>query len=153
MTIAINFETVVESIAALDIAGVTIYTPDNVPETASKADLPCLLPQGENFVDDDRVVPMSFGGGGTASMDYTYRLNYVYLHAPATVSIQSLNKNMMPMLSKVFSIIETILANDDIAGAVDMSLDSVPTRGVITHPDGNEFWGAFINLRVLEHIQ
>lgn len=153
MTIAINFETVVNSIADLDIAGVTIYHPDNAPTTGSKAKLPCLVPQGENFVDDDKDERMSFGGGGTASMDYSYRLNYVYLHSPATAGIDSLQKNLMPMLKKVFEIVETILSNDDITGAVDMKLDGIPTRGVIQHPDGGEYWGAMISLRILEQIQ
>lgn len=152
MTITLQFVAIADAISELVIDGVTIYKLDEVPLFGSKAKLPCLFPQPEDFIDDEQFELVSFGGGGTGAMDFSYRMNYVLLYAKATVSVQTL-RNIHPMYLCIIEVLKAIFGNDDISGSVNMTLETLQTKGLIRDPDGNEYWGALIGLRVEEQIQ
>lgn len=151
MTITCQLETVAASIAALSISGMNIKGIDNIPQSANGL-TPLLIPQPNDFVTNLSPTRVSFGGGGTAKMDLTYTLHYVYLHAEAGSGL-STYAVYAGLIANFVAIIEAILENDDISGAVDMELGNVGDIGIISDPSDNEFWGVLFELNILEHVQ
>lgn len=151
MTVSIGFSTVTGSIAALSISGVTIKDIDEIPEDVAML-TPILFPQPAGFITDIAPEFVSFGSNGAAKMDLTYTLNYVYLHAPVGSGINALAP-YAGMIMKLANIFVEIMSNDAITGAVDVRLGSLPNLGVVTAPNDEDYWGALITLRILEHIQ
>lgn len=151
MTITSQFATIANSIAALNIPGVTIKDIDNIPDSASML-TPLLIPQPNDFITDLSATFQTFGTGGTAKMDMNYTMNYVYLHAEAGSGL-STYEIYAGLISKLSAIIEEILANDKINGLVDFQLRTIGNIGVISDPADNEFWGALVSFRVLEFAQ
>lgn len=153
MTIDIQVLTLTSSIAALTVTGVKIYDVDEIPATGSKVELPAFFPQPADFITGFTAERITFGSNGTAKIDVNYVLHYVYLHSKATIGLKSLPENNKPMLQILLEILKVILANDAMDGAVDVQIDGVPNISQISDPDGNQWWGALVDLRVLEYAQ
>ena len=151
MTIALHPLTVSASIAALSISGVTIKDVDEIPDSAAML-CPLIVPRPNDFITNIQAVRQSFGGGGTARIDFTYTLNYAFLFCEAG-SGQGAFAPYDGLLTKLVTILETMLTNDDISGAVDMTLESIGEIGVISDPSNNSFWGVHFSIRCLEHAQ
>ena len=151
MTINVQFDTVANSISALSINGVNIHDIDDIPESA-EMQTPMLIPQPNGFVSDIGPQFQSYGSGGTAKIDLSYTLNYVYLHAPigSGISTYDIYKGL---LTNVIAIFEAIFANDAPDGAIDLQLSTLSDIGTVTDPAGAEYWGILFSLRVLEHVQ
>lgn len=151
MTVTVSFSTVTNSIAALSVSGVTIKDVDEIPEDVAML-TPILFPQPSGFITDVSPEFQSFGSNGTAKMDLGYTLNYVYLHAPVGSGVNAFAP-YAGMITKLAAIFVAIMSNDAITGAVDVRLNSLPNLGVVTTPNDEDYWGALISLRVLEHVQ
>jgi len=151
MTITIGFSTVANSIAALSISGVKVLDIDEITTSGSMI-CPVLFPQPDNFVTNMAVERMSVGSGGTALMNMTYNLNYVYLHAEVGSGLSAF-EIYTGLITNLALIIKTLLQNDNITGAVDMEVNDIGELGVITDPAGNNYFGVLFSLSILEFIQ
>lgn len=152
MTIANSLLTVADSISKISVSGVTVLDADQLPESALSR-LPVLFLQPENPISDVTFERVSFGGGGTAKMDFTYTLNYRLLYS-VVGSGGGLLANYSQMLAKVELILEAIFANDNLTGAVDVQLAGMNTNGPFTDPAGEIMYhGAEFSLRIMEQAQ
>ena len=152
MTIDCKLNTVTASIAALSISGVKIRNIDSVPESAAML-CPVLFPRPNEFVTDIEFTRESQGGGGTALMNFSYTLNYVYCHAPIGSGLGGLFSVYSALITKIILILEKMFASDNLSGAIDLQVISVSNVGPVADPAGNQYHGVEIGLRVLEFIQ
>ena len=151
MTITIGFTTVADSISKLTVTGVTMKDIDQVPDSAQML-CPIMFPQPDNFVTNINVERVTVGSGGTAKMDMTYTLNYVFLQAEIGSGISAFSA-YSNIIGNLATIIGVILANDNITGAVDLTLNTIGEIGAITDPAGNQYWGVLFSFNVLEFVQ
>jgi len=150
MAIALGLETVLTSIANLTVTDVQIRDIDEVPD-AGEFRTSMLFPDPEGFITAFNVRRDSTGGGGTALMTVTYTLNYRFIFVPAG-SLRNLANIYGNLAAKLIAIIEEMLENDDIAGAVDMEVQEIPTIGAVTDPSGTTWHGCTLSLRVTEFV-
>jgi hypothetical protein len=151
MTIALSPDTVADSIAAINISGVTIKSIDTIPPTGNMI-MPVLFPQPGGFITDIDVSRESFGTGGIAATNFMYTLHYVFLFAELGSGISQLDP-YSPLIEKLKTVWETIITNDAVTGLVDMELAGVEGLGQVEDPSGNQFWGCLFSLRCLEFAQ
>ena len=151
MTITIGFTTVADSISKMTVTGVTMKDIDKIPD-AGQMICPVMFPQPHGFVTGTSVERMSLGGGGTALMDMSYVLNYVYLHAETGTGVSSFDV-YSGIITNLAVIIKAILTNDNITGCVDMELNTIGEIGTVVDPAGNSFWGVLISFKILEQVQ
>jgi hypothetical protein len=150
MTVDVKFGRVIEAISQLTISGISIKDVDEIPENPEMV-LPVLFLNPDDPINTIEPVVQSFGSLGTAKLDMTYTLNYLYLHGKVGTSL-SLSSVLPGLLDAVALILETIFSNDVVDGAVDLA-NSTMQIGVITGPNGAQFHGATFSFRVLEHVQ
>lgn len=150
MTITVAFATVADSIAGLTYTGITAKDIDQIPDNAELL-CPIFFPQPNDFVMDIQSTFQSFGSNGTAKIDLSYTLNYVYLHCK-TGGIGAFEANA-GLIANIAVIVKAILSNDAITGAVDIVPQTIQSIGVVEDPAGNQFWGALFSFRVLEFSQ
>ena len=151
MTVTVHLESIVTAIAGLSVSGVTIKDINAIPDAATGL-CPILIPQPNNFVTDITPTTQSLGFNGGAKLDVSYSLHYVYLHAEAGSGINTYSV-YSGLIAKLVDILEAILSNDVVNGAVDMKIESIGNIGVIEDPAGNEFWGVLFSVRVMEFAQ
>ena len=151
MTITVSLATITESISNLDIQGVTVKDIDSIPDSA-KLLCPLLIPNPTRFITNISTSRESTGGGGSALMNMDYTLNYIYLHCQAPGGISNFS-NYAGLVDNLVHIIEAILENDDIAGAVDMTFGDIDRIDTIQDPAGNEFLGVMFSVRIKEFTQ
>jgi len=146
MTINMQIETITNAIEALSVSGVVIRDIDNVPEHVRLSG-PILFPRPNEFITDIEFTRVSQGGGGTAQMNVSYTLNYVYCHAPIGSGVGG--------LASVYSgmILEKLFASDNPTGAIDMTVESISNVAVVSDPAGNQYNGVEIGLRITEFLQ
>ena len=151
MTITVGFVGVADSIGSLSISGVTMRDIDQIPDTGAMI-CPVMFPQPDDFITGVTVERKSFGSGGTAKMDMTYTMNYVFLLAETGSGISAMDA-YSDLITKIALIVKTILTNDDIANAVDMEFEGISSIGAVIDPSGNSYWGALMSFSVLEFVQ
>ena len=151
MTITVGFTTVADSISKISVSGITMKDIDQVPDSAQML-CPIMFPQPDNFITNINVERVTVGSGGTAKMDMTYTLNYVFLQAEmgAGISAFSMYSNIV---SNLAAILVKIFASDNITGAVDLTLNSIGEIGTISDPSGNQYWGVLLSFNILEFVQ
>jgi len=146
MTLAIT--TVVDSIAALTIAGVKICALDNVPPSALKL-APIMFPDPANPVSGFVAEHMSFGGGSSALMDVDYDLNYIFVYCEIGAGRTGLDY-LEKLILKVQAIYDEILLIDTFAGGVDIMPTDNVKPGIVTDPAGNSYYGCLLTFHVKE---
>lgn len=151
MTLASSLTTIVTSIAGLSVSGLTIKNTDAIPEQAD-LQYPLLVPRPNEFITDLHSERTTFGINGTARVDLTYNLNYVFLYAPAGTGVSELDA-YNGMITMMVAIINAIMSNDTLSGAVDVNLDGVSGIGIIQDPANNQYWGCFWAMHVTEYVQ
>lgn len=151
MAINSQIATVADSIAGLSISGVTIKDIDQIPDSA-KLLCPLLIPQPNDYVTNLTYTRQSFGSMGAEKLDCTYSLNYIYLHCELGSGLGAYAP-YAGIISKLELILETVMSNDTITGAVDIQVGNIGSIGVINDPAGNQYWGVIFSLNVLEHSQ
>jgi hypothetical protein len=156
---AISVTTIATSIAALSVSGVTIKDLTQIPEAVYPRDCPILFPQPEPFMSDLRINRQSLGSG-TYKKDVLYTLRYVYLHQPVD-SGRGLYDIYQTMTGNVCAILDAILLNDALSGAIDITPQGVISMGLFEGPrdqrnssdqkkEGALFWGCELLFDVTE---
>ena len=146
---ALEIATVTNSIAALDVLGVTLKDVDEIP-TAAKGLGPIIIPGG-NFITDFVVERMSFGGGSTAKMNVSYTLTYRLLFAPVGAG-RGFKGVIDVMVDKLALFLDAVLAIDTFGGGIDIEIVGVTNFGVVGDPADDDYFGCDIALRVLEFV-
>ncbi len=145
---ALQITTLMDSIAALDVVGVTI-----LPEPPAEATrmTPVLFPEPLGFITDFTMVRDSFGGGSTAKMTVEYVLHYTFCYAPIGSGRTGLDI-YVDMVDKVADILDEILAIDVITGSIDVVPDPLTEFGPVLDPAGNQYLGCRMALRCQEFV-
>jgi hypothetical protein len=151
MTITVSFATVAHSIAALAVPGVTIKDIDEIPAAGSLL-CPIMFPQPSGTISGIQPVFQTVGTGGTAKIDLSYTLHYVFLECEAGSGINELAATAA-VIGHLADILEVMLANDAVIGAIDSVPESIDEIGVIEDPTGNQYWGALLSFKILEFVQ
>ena len=146
MTLAIV--TVCDSIAALDVEGVTIYDIDQIPPGVPRQ-LPALFPEPVNFVTNFTTARNTFGTTGFKTVEYD--LNYTFLFAPIGAGRTGLDL-YDDMLTKVALIVDEVLENDAITGAWDIQTQGTADFGPVPDPAGNQYLGCRLVFHVIEQL-
>lgn len=149
MTLAIA--TVVSSIAALSVTGVTIKDEDNIPEQVFDRDCPIFYPEPVDFVTGFEVERNSYGSAAQSKKTARYTLNYTFAYIPVGSGRLGLEQ-YGDMIDKAFAIIDKLIASDDLTGSVEFTPQDTVSFGVVLDPAGNAFQGCRILLRVTEFI-
>lgn len=149
MTVAVNFSTVTNSIAALSISGVTVKDIDEI--TSSRMGQKAIFaPRPENFVTGLSVTAETFGSGATRTATLAYTLNYVYYHCPLPSTLNF--ADYANVITNVAAILVALITNDTLTGAADVGVGGVSDLGAVSDPAGNMFFGCVISIRVEEYI-
>ena len=151
MTIDFKLQTVTAAIAALNIGDITVKDIDAIPDSARLL-CPLIIPNPNNFLTSITFTRASMGGAGSALMDSSYVLNYIYLHCEARSGIDNY-ASYNGLMTNLSLILEAIFGNDDINGAVDMVLDGVDRVDYIKDPAGIEYLGVMFRLKITEFVQ
>ena len=152
MTIDVNLVTVADSIAALNVSGVNVRDIDQIPESALPI-LPVLYLRPNEFITNLKWSRETYGTDATAAMNLTYVLHYHYLHA-VVGSAGSLLSVYSGLITNLIKILKAIFEDSNPDGAVDMTLVSISSVGVLTDPAGEvKYHGVEISLQVTEYIQ
>lgn len=147
---SLQIETVVSSIAELQVQDLQILRVDNVPATSSGREK-YLIPL-PNFITDFEAVRDSFGGGSTALQTVMYTLNYRLLYAPAGAGRGDVLEWVSGLTLMVGYIFDAILAVDVLEGAVDITPAGITNMGLVNAPDDRSFYGCDIAVRVTEFV-
>lgn len=149
---SIALETVTNSVAALSMAGVKFYDLDEIPSSGDLQRSPAVFPNPGAFVSQLTVERDSFGPPADARKTITYILNYVFTFAPVGTE-RSLKSGYPLMVGYAVDILDAIVAADDMAGAIDVTPSIAGGFGVVTTPDGTQYLGCLIELRVMEFVR
>lgn len=142
--------TVAKSIAGLEVPGLTIKNIDEIPPDCTKL-VPVLIPEPLNYVTNFVTTRDSFGPSETAQKTVEYDLNYSYLFCPVSAGRTGLD--YYDEMVEIFEeITDEILDNDDISGAVDMSIQGVANFGPLPDPAGNMYLGSQLVLHIIEYL-
>lgn len=144
---ALAISTICDSIKALSITGLKIYDLDDFPDQADTRSQAVLMPRPDNFVTDFNVVRDSTNGLKTA----TYTLNYILLYDVVGMS-RKLSDDWSDMIEMLFSVLDKIISNDNLSGAVDITPRGIGSIGPLSDPAGEIHHGAEIALIVTEFI-
>ena len=146
---ALAFDTVANSIAALSVTGLTIKDIDEIPP---KVDIraPTLIPLPD-YVTDFDVDLDSFGGGSTAKMTVTYTLGYRMCYKPAGSGRDDL-EYYDDMIKLVADFLDAVLAIETLTGAIDIMPLEVVNMGLVNDPADNSYVGCDIRLMVQEFV-
>ena len=147
---AINPVGVADSISKLSVTDVTIWDLDQMKNEVQGRDCTVVMPAPIWFAFDD-TERVNLGTGTSARWDFAYILSYRLFYKEVGTE-RNLGHLIPGLATKTFAFIDAIFANDSITGAIDMELASTPIFGVVEDPTGKAFWGADIDIRVLEFI-
>ena len=159
MTIVINYETIATAIANLTIVNgetggptnITIKDLNNIP-TGGRGLCPIMFPNPRNPIRDVKPLRATTGGAGSALMNLTYKIPYIYLHCEAG-SGTSGYEGYIGCVRNFFLIVKSILENDNINGAVDLTFSDLGAIDIIKDPTGKEYLGLMFSLEVTEFVQ
>ena len=140
--------TVCESIAALDVNGVTIKDLAHVPPDATRL-TPVLFPEPLKPLGNLVTTRMSFGGGSSALADAEYDLNYLFLYCPIGSGRTGLDY-LADRMKKINAIWDAILSVDILEGAVDITLSGDVVWSDIADPAGNTYQGCSLTVHIKE---
>jgi hypothetical protein len=151
MTIEIKLKAIADAISGLTITGVNMFDIDHIPLNCIDS-CPAFFPVPNGFVTDFHTSRESLGDDSTRKINVVYVLNYRYLHAP--IGSGSTLENYAGILSNMVTIVEVVLGNTSLGGAIDIDEPVVSDIGAMTDLAGqNQYHGVDIALRVLEFVQ
>lgn len=146
---ALALSTITDSISKLSVTGLTIYDIDEIPEAAER-DVPCMYPEGIDFITNMTTSTAAFGLGAGSRWDIEYDLNYTLLYAPAGSGRGY--EQFAPMMVLAFKVVDAILAIATISGAVTLRFNGMSGSPIVSDPAGNSFWGVRLSFHVLEFV-
>ncbi len=148
MAINVQIATVADSISKLSISGVTIKDINEL--SSSWKSLPNVLyPRPDNFVTDIALTPVELT---KSKYDLRYTLNYRFLN------IQLGNDAVLfagyaTLIAKIVLIVNAIVTNHNLTGAIDVSFSGITAIGALPDPAGNVYHGADFSIDVLEYLE
>ena len=148
---SLSAATIADSISKLSVSGVTIKDVDQIPNEVTQYDVPVMFPEPLNFITDFEVIRDSFGADSLAKKTAAYTLNYTFCHS-LVGSGRLLSDVYDDMVAKAELILDAIIANSTITGAVDIEPLNISNFGVVLDPAGHSFHGCQIQVRVMEFI-
>ena len=148
---ALQADTIATAIAGLTVSGVSIKDLDEIPESVAGRDCPLLYPKPDGFMSNLRVERDAFGPASMAPKTARYTLTYTYLHAPVSGG-RGLFDVYQALVSNTLLILDQIIANDTVSGAVTLEPVDVIEFGPVHDPAGEWFHGATIRLACVEFI-
>lgn len=149
MSVAFNPDTIAGYIANVSISGVTVCDIDQIPQGAQMV-TPILFPQPEGWLSDVSQGPRGISVNDAEQSDFTYILHYVFLLAPLGSGI-SQTEPYNSLVSKLKTIIQTLMSDDTLAGLVDISFNGLEGFGEVEDPSGVHYWGALPSFRITEY--
>jgi len=153
---SVSIETLITSISNLSItltngSNLVIKTEATIPESAANLGQ-IMFPNPDNFLTDFSVEQATYGSNGTEKQDVHYTMSWVFVSNPVG-SNRNLGANYDILLADAMKIVNSIVTNDTLSGAVDLRFDGFDAFGMITDPSGNSFFGAIIKLRAMEFYE
>lgn len=145
---AIGWRTVMSSIAALSVSGVTIKDVDDVPEDMTGLG-PIIVPMGDELITDFRIVFQSFGDTTSALFDILYVLNYRFYLAPIAAGRGYLGV-LDELADKLALFFDALFAAGVLSGSEDTVPIGLSNYGSVLDPSENPFWGCDIAIQILE---
>jgi len=143
--------TIADSISKLSITGINIRDLDKIPAVVRNRDCPILYPRPDGFISGFEPDRITTGDGSSAKMDVRYTLTYTFLESPIG-SDRGLFGVYPSFVANVAKILDAILLNDKITGAVDIRAVDVGAFGPVADPAGNAFHGCDIAIEILEFV-
>ena len=148
---ALAFTTITNSIAALDVLGVTIKDIDEIPEAVRGRDCPILYPEPLGFISNFVYTRDSQGGGSTALANVTYNLTYTFCYTPVG-SGRGLLDVSDDIVAKVGLILDAFIIADAATGVVDLTPQDAINLGPVVDPAGYTFLGCQFVLNIMEFV-
>lgn len=145
---ALGLATVVSSIAALSVTGLSIKDMDEIPVGVEVAQ-PTLIPLPD-FVTDWELETQSFGPGSSAKFDAFYTLNYRLCYVPVGAGQQL--EYFDDMVSMFTAFFDAVIAASPVSGSIGLAPASVTNMGIVNDPAENSYYGCDISVRVMEFI-
>ncbi len=149
---ALNIQTVCNSIAELTVAGVDIKDLDEIPESLDQMDAPVIIPKPDGFISTLTYTRQSLGTGDVAAIDIGYVLTYRMLHSAIGEGMDGVFETYPDLVAKASLFLDTIIANDTITGAVDIQPLTIANFDPVQDPFGNWFHGCDIGIQVTEFV-
>lgn len=146
---ALALTTITDSISKLNIAGLTIYDIDQIPDAVNRS-VPCLYPEGIGFIENMTAELAANGLGASSRWNVEYDMKYTLLYAP--VGSGRGVEQFAGMMTLAFQIVDAILDIASLTGAVTLKFNGISVGPVVSDPAGNQFWGAHLTFRVLEFV-
>lgn len=147
---ALQVKTITESIAAIEIAGVKMRDKSELKEGWDAYDCPLFCPRPNEFMSAPTVEIESFGSGTSRQICFYYNLAYRYFHAP--VGKGDYEDTWSDMVDNVAKIIDALLINDAVTGAIDLSIQNITEFGAVQDGANNLFHGCDFILRIKEFV-
>jgi hypothetical protein len=139
MTISLSLATVADSISKLSISGVTVKDLDEL--SASWKSLPNVLyPKPDGWISNAKFTVDTFGSMGVEKATFTCNMAYRFLGTEIG-NMGAFSAAYSNVITKLVLILNVILANDVITGAVDFRLLGISNIGPLADPAGNVFHG------------
>ena len=113
-------------------------------------DLPLVMPAPTWFTMGD-LERQSQGTGTVAKQDLSYILSYRLFYKEAGNEL-NIGAVMPGLAAAVMEFLDGVIDNDSPTGAIDMRPIGSPVFGIVEDPVGKAFWGADIDLEILEFI-
>lgn len=148
MAIDCKITTVADSIAGLSISGVTVKDINEL--SASWKSLPNVLyPRPDNFVTNMSLTQAELT---KQKFDLRYTLNYRFLHVQLG-NDAVLFATYPTLIAKIVLIINAIITNHNLTGAIDVSFGGITALGPLPDPAGNVYHGADFQINILEFLE
>ncbi len=148
---ALSFQTISNTIAALSVSGVTLKDIDEVPTSGDRVPIIIPLP---NFITNFSLDDMTLGAPSVREMTVSYTLNYRLLFKEAGAGRSNTIEALNGLTEKIGLFLDAVLAMDDTTGVEDLvpSSNAVSNMGLVNAPDDVEYYGCDFHLDIIEHV-
>ena len=146
----LNLRTITAAVKALTITGVTIYDVDEIPQALNDPGLHYLYPRPDGFFPAGLQVTVdSFGVNTGAFKTLNYQLRYTFAYRPIGDGLAGLFEYYPSMVDMALLIINTLMENDNLSGAIDIQ-PGLGAFGIVYDAAGNAWHGCDILINVHE---
>jgi acyl CoA:acetate/3-ketoacid CoA transferase len=144
-----KFRDITAAIADLTVSGVTFFDVDNIPANANLL-AKVVYP---TKITDFKSKTQTFGLSGQRSIDFTYNINYTYIHCTPQASVGGFSEIYTDLIESIFAIVAAIstcdLDDTDLGITSDETIAEFPAK--VQDLSGNEFWGYSFKVSVTEY--
>jgi hypothetical protein len=149
MTTTLDVDTVVASIAALDITDVKVHGISGVSDSMLMNGK-VLAPRPEKFITGARLIHVE----QTQQLNnFVYTLHYRYYHCSIAGGLGGLTSSWPGLLDAVASILVALSSHSTLPGSVDSEDPQVESLGPVQDPAGNYYLGAEIAVTILQFLE